>query len=88
MIKSAPYIPIASIFSLVFLLIIPYWLVQMICIGFLLIVLISFLYVKLLERSIKVERRLKKLKLSCQEQSDITFTIKNYSRMHVILYLL
>lgn len=83
MIKSAPYIPIASIFSLVFLLIVPYWLVQMICIGFLLIVLISFLYVKLLERSIKVERRLKKLKLSCQEQSDITFTIKNYSRMHV-----
>lgn len=83
MIKSAPYLPLSLIISLIFLLIIPYWLVQMICIGLLLIVFIAFMYVKILERNLKIERRLSKLKLNCQEQSEISFTIKNFSRLHV-----
>ena len=83
MIKSAAYLPLALVFSLILYILIPVFLVQMICAGYCFIVLISFVYIKILERNLKIERRVTQLKLSCKEKTEITFTIKNYSRLPV-----
>lgn len=81
MIKSAPFTWILFAISILFFLIMPYWLVQFLCIGIITVILLSFLYARNLSKNLKVERKLKKLKVNCHEQINITLSVKNFSHL-------
>lgn len=81
--ECSPFVGGAVIISLAFFLIIPFKFLQLICLGVLFIIGISYAYARILQKSLKVERNISDLKLACKEQIYITFTLKNYSRLPV-----
>lgn len=81
MVKVSPLVYVSAGLSLIFFLVSPFKLLQFVCLGILFVFLLSFLYSLILSRSIKIERNTEKLKLACKEHSEISFTIKNYSRL-------
>ena len=81
MVKVSPLVYVSAGLSLIFFLVSPFKLLQFVCLGILFVFLLSFLYSLILSRSIKIERNTEKLKLACKEHSEISFTIKNFSRL-------
>ncbi len=77
--KVSPLVIVTLIISIFFYLIMPYKLLQFICLGVFALILLSFLYAIVLKSNIVLERNTEALKLACKEKSEITFTIKNYS---------
>ena len=77
--KVSPLVIVTLIISIFFYLIMPYKLLQFICLGVFALILLSFLYAIVLKSNIGLERNTEALKLACKEKSEITFTIKNYS---------
>lgn len=84
----SPLLVFAVLFCLFLFLLIPYRLIQFICLGIIAVILLSFFYALVLKANIKVERNTNSLKLACKEKSDITITIKNYSQLtaHILYF--
>ena len=87
-IKVSPLVFTGLLFCLILYLIIPFRLLQFICLGIIAVILISFFYAIVLKKNIQVERNMNTLKLACKEKSEISFTIKNFSPLtaHVCYY--
>lgn len=83
MIKVNKTIFIILIISLLVFLFIPSKFCQLFGLIIFNVILLSFLYTKLLSRKIIIERNLTTLHLACNEQTDIVFNIKNYSFLPV-----
>lgn len=74
----------AFFISFIFLtLILPYKAGQIITLTAAFIVAISYLYSLYIKKSIKIVRNTDDLKLACKEKAEISFTIKNFSRLPV-----
>lgn len=73
------YILLAIVFLLY--LVIPFKICQFILLLILFISGISWLYAKSLQKGIKVVRITEDLKIACKEKVEISFTLKNYSRL-------
>ena len=76
MIKSSNYVKIAAVLSFLLFLFIPFKLSQLVCITVFLSILFSFIYIKIIERCLVIERNLEVIRLACTEQSDIQLSIK------------
>lgn len=79
MIKSSNSVKIIAILSFLLFLIIPFKLSQLICITAFLSIIFSFIYIKIIDRCLIIERNLDVIRLACTEQSDVQLTIKNFS---------
>lgn len=66
-------------------LFIPVKLIQFISISIISIIGISFLYSKTLQKNIKVERRIHKLKIACREKVETSVVVKNYSKLPALI---
>lgn len=66
-------------------MLIPYKFIQGMALSFIFVFIFSFLYSKILYRSIKIERQIQNVKLACKEHAKIYFTIKNYSFLPVFV---
>lgn len=62
-------------------LIVPYKVCQFLILTLGFVLLFSALYALSLKRNIKVVRNMNNLKLACKEKAEISFTLKNYSRL-------
>lgn len=78
-----PSVKISLILSTLVFLFAPVKFVQMIVLAIIFFIIASYLYVKLVAEKITVERSLSAVKLANHEQFDITFSVKNYSRLPV-----
>jgi len=81
MIKTSTLIPAALIISAAFTLILPFKIVQFIGYSVFFLICATFIYAKILSKSIKVSRPITELKLACKEHAIITLTIKNHSML-------
>ena len=81
--KFDKLILIISALCILGILFVPFKLCQFFFYLILFVFLFSFLYALNLKNCIKVEHNYSKLKLASKEKVDITFTIKNYSRLPV-----
>lgn len=84
-IKASPLIGTAVLLSLVFFLIIPLRVIQILCLSIIFIIFLSYIYAKILQKNLKVERNITELKLACKEQITVNFTLKNYSSLPVFI---
>lgn len=66
-------------------MIVPVKFIQAICIAVLLIFLFSFVYSKIIERNLVIERSITDIKLAQQEQVKITISVKNKSRLPIFI---
>ena len=78
-IRCSPLVLTTLIGTFIFFLLVPFKLIQFICLSIFAILLISFLYAIVLKSNIQVERNTSSLKLACKEKSEISFTIRNLS---------
>ena len=85
MIKSSASVKIVFIFSLLFFFLIPFKVSQIICFTVFLSIVFSYIYIKIIDRCLLIERNLEVIKLACTEQSDIQLSIKNYSWLPVFV---
>ncbi len=67
--------------SVLLVLAIPFRIVQFLGFSLIFIILCSYIYAKILSNNIKVTRSIRELKLACKEETYITFSIKNFSRL-------
>jgi len=81
--STSPLTGGAVIICSVFFLIVPYKAIQLICLSILFIILLSYVYARILRKSLKIERNISELKLACKEQIIVSFSLKNYSRLPV-----
>ena len=79
--KVSPLVIFTIIFCVILSLVMPYRIIQFICLSAFAILIISLLYAMVLKNNIKVERNTSALKLACKEKSEIQFTIKNFSKL-------
>lgn len=79
--KGSRFFYILIIIYFLATLIIPFKICQflLLTVGFVLV--FSALYALVLKHSIKVVRNVSELKLACKEKTEISFTLKNYSRL-------
>lgn len=83
--KIKPLTIFIALILILLTLIIPYKICQIVIYFFLFIFFISFIYLKIIVKNIKVERNKLDLKISCNEKTEISFNIKNYSKLTVFL---
>lgn len=74
------------LFSIVFFLCIPLRIIQIICLTYVFIYIISFFYSFILKRGILIERRITKLKIACKEKVDVTIIFKNKSKLKADIF--
>lgn len=85
MVRTSSLVVSILIISLVFTLILPFKFIQFIALSLVFIVGVAFLYAKIIAKNIKVERNIKELKLACNEEIELSFSIKNYSALPVFI---
>jgi len=66
-------------------LIVPVKFIQAICIAVLFVFLFSFIYSKIIERNLTIERSITDIKVAQQEQVKISISVKNKSRLPIFL---
>lgn len=68
---------------------VPVKIVQFLSISVLAVIGISYLYSKILQKNIVVERQINKLKIACREKVEISLIVKNNSRLpaHIFYFM-
>ncbi len=85
MIKPASALKTTLYFSILAILFLPYKFIQAIAISALLIILVSYIWARSLEKGIKVERDEAEIKTVSYERLTISFTITNHSRFPALM---
>ena len=78
-IKTSNLTKAAVIICIMFVLVIPFKIIQSICICILCVILFSYIQSRILLKKIDAEHTFKNLKLACHEQTEIIFHLKNNS---------
>ncbi len=79
--KTSSIVYITAALCFLAFLFCPFRILQFILLSILGILLLSFFYALMLYKKIKIERNVSEVKLSCGETAEISFTIKNFSRL-------
>ena len=85
MIKSSIAVKVIPLLCLFLYLVVPYKLVQMLCLAVILVELLCFLYALIVSKKITIERNLMTMRLHSGEQAEITFSIINYSKLPIFV---
>ncbi len=88
MIQIKPQVLISFLISTLILLICPFRFIQALAISFDILIILSFLYAQIISHNLKIERATQETRLARNETADITFTIKNYSRLPIFVCFL
>lgn len=78
-----PSVKVVFAISLLAFLFVPIKFVQMIVLSVVFFILFSYIYIKIISEKLTVERTLSTVKLANHEQFDVSFTVKNYSKLPV-----
>jgi len=85
MIKSPHSVKITALLSFLLFILVPFRFCQIITFTVFLSILLSFIYIKIIDKKLLIERNLEEIKLACNEQCEIQFSIKNYSWLPVFV---
>mgnify|MGYP003292664966 CR=1 FL=1 len=85
MVKSSLAVKVIWILSFILYLLVPFYFCQVICLTVFFSILACFLYLKILNKYLVVERDLDTIRLTSGEQAEITFSIKNFSILPVLV---
>lgn len=81
--KFSPITWLITILCIILYLLIPVKLCQIICLSIFFIILFSFLYALNIKYYLKIERTKDELKLFCNETTEISLSVKNYSKLPI-----
>ena len=85
MIKSNSTIVFLSIVSFLLFLFVPSKIIQCICVGFDLTVILSYLYALILLKNLDAQRNINNLKVASKEQIEIKFSVLNRCRLPALV---